>query len=97
MWRGSIRTEDTEDYVKYIERTGLAEYRATPGNSGAQMWTQNLGDGRTEVVTVSWWSNLADIEAFAGEDISVAKYYPEDDRYLIDRDDVVSHFVVAEP
>ena len=72
--RGWIRTEDTDECLEYIEGTRLAEYRATPGNSGAQMWTQNLGDGRTEVVTVSSWSDLSDIKAFAGEDISVARY-----------------------
>ena len=96
IWRGWIRTEDTAKYVEYIERTGLAEYRATPGNSGAQMLTRNLGDGRTEVLTLSWWLKLADIEAFAGKDISAAKYYPEDDRFLIERDDVVGHFEVTE-
>jgi heme-degrading monooxygenase HmoA len=97
MWRGWIRTEETQDYVEYIERTGLTEYRNTPGNSGAQMLTRDLGDGRTEVVTLSWWSDIEDIKAFAGADISVAKYYPEDEGFLVDRVDVVHHFIVAEP
>jgi heme-degrading monooxygenase HmoA len=97
MWRGWIRTEETQDYVEYIERTGLTEYRNTPGNSGAQMLTRDLGDGRTEVVTLSWWSDIEDIKAFAGADISVAKYYPEDEGFLVDREDVVHHFIVAEP
>ena len=30
MWRGLIRTEKTQEYVDYIESTGLSEYRATP-------------------------------------------------------------------
>ena len=51
MWRGWIRTEKTQEYVDYIEATGLSEYRATPGNQGAQMLTRDLGDGRTEVIT----------------------------------------------
>ncbi len=94
-WRGWVRTEQAAAYVDYITRTGLSEYTKTPGNLGAQMWTADLGDGRTEVMTVSWWSSRADIEGFAGKDIEVAVFYPEDDGYLIDRETTVRHFEVA--
>jgi hypothetical protein len=32
----------------------------------------------------------------AVNDIGAAKYYPEDDEYVIDRDSTVAHFEVAE-
>lgn len=94
-WRGWVSTERAAAYVEYIARTGLSEYVTTPGNLGAEMWTADLGDGRTEVVTVSWWSSRADIEQFAGKHIDVAVFYPEDDHYLIDRQTTVTHFEVA--
>ena len=94
-WRGWVRTEQAAAYVEYITGTGLSGYKKTPGNLGAQMWTADLGDGRTEIVTVSWWSSWADIEGFAGKDIDVAVFYPEDDDYLIDRETTVRHFEVA--
>ena len=50
MWRGWVATDRAAEYVAYIEQTGLAAYRRTPGNVDAQMWTRDLGDGRTEVV-----------------------------------------------
>ena len=56
MWRGWVRTEDRDAYVAYIEATGMAEYRQTPGNQGAHMLTRDLGDGRTEIVTLSFWA-----------------------------------------
>ncbi len=34
------------------------------------------------------------IHGFAGEDISRAVFYPEDDRYLVQREDTVTHFEV---
>ena len=94
-WRGWVRTQQAAAYVEYITGTGLSAYRTTPGNLGAQMWTADLGDGRTEIVTVSWWSSLADIEGFAGQDIGAAVFYPEDDDYLIGRETTVRHFEVA--
>ena len=53
-WRGWVATDRAAEYVAYINGTGIAEYRRTPGNLGAQMWTRDLGDNRTEVVTVSF-------------------------------------------
>jgi heme-degrading monooxygenase HmoA len=95
MWRGWVRTEDAWSYVDYIGETGLHDYSGTAGNLGAQMWTRDLGDGRTEVVTVSWWASRRHIEGFAGSDIDVAVFYPRDDEFLVDRETSVSHFEVA--
>jgi heme-degrading monooxygenase HmoA len=95
MWRGWVRTERANAYVAYITGTGLREYAATPGNLGCQMWTRDLADGRTEVLTVSWWESRAAITGFAGSDIEAAVFYPEDDEYLVDRETTVSHFEVA--
>jgi heme-degrading monooxygenase HmoA len=96
QWRGWVRTEQAAEYVAYITATGLRDYGRTPGNLGSQMWTRDLGDGRTEVVTVSWWASRADIEGFAGADIDVAVFYPDDDDYLVDRETWVSHFDVVQ-
>jgi heme-degrading monooxygenase HmoA len=94
-WRGWVASDRLQDYVDYVTETGLTAYRKTPGNQGAQIWTQDLGDGRAEVTTVSWWSALSDITAFAGDDIEVAVFYPEDDQYLLDRETTVTHHEVA--
>lgn len=96
-WRGWTRAEDTQAYADYIRETGLAEYVATPGNRGAHLLHRPDCDGRTEFVTISFWQDLAAIEGFAGEDISRAKFYPDDDRYLVDRETVVHHYQVTQP
>jgi heme-degrading monooxygenase HmoA len=97
MWRGWVRTERIVEYVDIVERTGMAGYRATPGNRGAQLLTRDLGGGRTELITLSWWDDLDAIRAFAGSDIEIAKYYPEDDEFLLDRETTVAHFEVQAP
>jgi heme-degrading monooxygenase HmoA len=94
IWRGVVRTEDRDAYVDYIEETGMAHYRSTPGNLAAHMLTRDLGDGRTEVVTLSFWTSLDAVRGFAGDDVEVARFYPEDDRYLVDRDVTVTHYAV---
>jgi hypothetical protein len=95
IWRGVVATDRLVEYVRYIEETGLAEYAEVPGSEGAQLVTRDLGASRTEVMTVSWWDSLTSIRGFAGDDIERAKYYPEDDNFLLERDDRVRHYVVA--
>lgn len=55
------------------------------------MLLRDLGDGTTEVVTLSWWTSIEAIKAFAGEDHERARYYPEDDRYLLEKPEGVEH------
>ena len=93
-WRGAVRPEDAPRYLEHQAGTGVAEYRATPGNLAAHMLTRDLDDGRTEVVTLSLWESLEAVHGFAGDDVSAAVFYPEDDRYLVDREVTVSHFQV---
>jgi heme-degrading monooxygenase HmoA len=95
IWRGVVATERVAEYVRYIETTGLSDYASVEGSQGAQMLTRDVGEGRTEVMTVSWWDSRESIRGFAGDDISAAKYYPEDDAFLLEHDDAVRHYVVA--
>lgn len=92
MWSGIVRTEDRDAYAGYVERTGMSAYRATRGNLDAWLLTRDLGDGRTEITTVSRWESLDAITAFAGDDIERAVFYPEDDEYLVERDERVRHY-----
>ncbi len=80
-----MRREDAGEYANYINRTGMAEYRSTPGNQGAWMLRRDDGD-HSEIITFSLWDSRDSIRAFAGEDIEQAVFYPEDDRFLIERD-----------
>ncbi|HYI55120.1 MAG TPA: hypothetical protein VEX57_14235 [Microlunatus sp.] len=94
-WTGWIEPEDRTAYQDYLEETGLSAYRATDGNLGAWATYRDLPDGRCEVVTLSLWRSRADIEEFAGSDISRAVFYPEDDRFLVGRETTVDHFDVG--
>lgn len=90
-WKGLIRTAERDAYARYIEGTGGTDYTSTPGNLGFQMLFRDLGDGTSEVTTLSWWSSMDVIHGFAGDDVDKARYYPEDDHYLLERPEHVEH------
>lgn len=94
-WKGVIRTAERDAYAAYIEGTGGTDYTSTPGNLGFQMLFRDRGDGTSDVTTLSWWRSLDDIRGFAGENIEVARYYPEDDHFLLERPRTVEHHDVV--
>ena len=52
---------------------------------------------KTEFITLSFGDSREAIVGFAGEDIEAAVFYPEDDRFLIERENRVAHYdIVAE-
>jgi heme-degrading monooxygenase HmoA len=93
IWRGAVRTDDAAEYIEYIRRTGIEHYRSTAGNLGAWILHRAV-DGATEIVTLSLWESMASVRSFAGDDPSQAVYYPEDDRFLIERGPTVEHYEV---
>ena len=95
VWQGTVRTEDADEYAQYISDTGFAEYGRTPGNRGAWMLRRDEG-GETVFITLSMWDSRDAIKAFAGEDIETAVYYPEDERYLVEREDTVRHYEIVD-
>ena len=94
-WSSVIRTQDRVAYAAYVERTGGLDYAATAGNRGFQMLMRDRDDDSTEVVTLSWWSSMDAVRSFAGDAPELARYYPEDDRYLLEKPEFVDHYTVV--
>lgn len=95
IWRGAVRRVDGDAYTDYMRDTGVAGYRPTPGNRGVWMLRQDVGD-RTEFVMFTLWDSYEAIKAFAGDDHETAVFYPEDERFLIERDLRATHYEVVE-
>jgi hypothetical protein len=58
---------------------------------------RDLDSACSEIVTLSWWTDTEVIKAFAGADIERARYYPEDDRFLITHPMHVCHYEATAP
>ena len=94
-WHGRVPTSKADEYYQYLLRTGLADYTATPGNRGLQVLRRTDGEV-THYLLVTFWESLEAIKRFAGDDYQRARYYPEDDAYLLEREPLVTHYQVLE-
>jgi heme-degrading monooxygenase HmoA len=76
-----------------MQTTGIPGYVTTPGNRGVWMLRRNVGEN-TEFLMFTLWDSLDSVKAFAGEDHETAVFYPEDERFLIERDPTATHYLV---
>lgn len=95
MWTGTILTADREAYVRVVEETGMREHAEFEGHLGSWVTVRDLDAGYSEVVTFSIWSSREAIEAWAGYDIARAVFYPDEERYLIERSPFASHYDIV--
>ena len=95
QWHGRVRAADADAYFDYLVRTGLADYRRTPGNRGVQVFRRR-DDGVVHYLLTTLWDSWDSIRAFAGDDVDRARYYPEDTRFLLELEPTVTHFEVLE-
>lgn len=89
-WIGITPAEKSEEYWQYLQRTGLADYRATPGFRGITV-LRRVADGKAEFNLTTFWDSLDAIRAFAGEEVERARYYPEDEEFLLEMAPEVEH------
>jgi hypothetical protein len=85
VWRGATSAADADAYAAYVGRC-LEGERA--------LVLQRADDERAEIETIILFDSLGDVRAFAGDDIERARFYPEDDRYLVERELSVTHYDV---
>jgi heme-degrading monooxygenase HmoA len=55
---------------------------------------RNIKNNEGHFTLITYWENLNVIKNFAGEDFEKAKYYPEDDNFLLEFEEKVEHFEV---
>jgi heme-degrading monooxygenase HmoA len=93
VWHGRTPAAKADDYAVLLQRTGLADYRAIPGNRGV-FALRRLDGTEAEFLLISFWESFESIRRFAGPDAEKAFYYPEDDSFLIEKEPRVAHFQV---
>lgn len=92
IWRGRVRRGKADEYVRFLRERAIPDYRSVEGNRGAFVLRRDVSGDETSVITLSFWESIRAIERFAGADYAVAKYYPEDDAFLLDFPEHVEHY-----
>jgi heme-degrading monooxygenase HmoA len=91
IWHGTTLTSKADEYLAFLQERAIPDYRGVPGNLAVYLLRRAEGE-ITHFITLTHWDSRRSIAAFAGTDISKAKYYPEDAGYLLELEPTVQHF-----
>ncbi len=94
MWHGRVITSDARAYRDFVNERAIPDYQSVPGNISVHILEREEGDV-IHFVTMTFWDSLAAISGFAGDDVEVAKYYPEDKDLLLEFEPAVVHYEVV--
>ena len=97
IWQGKTQPGMGASYLEYLEKTGLPEYRETPGFRGVFVLTREDG-AETEVLLLSLWEDMEAVRRFAGPEPDKAVYYADDARYFPESEfrPFLKHYAVVE-
>jgi heme-degrading monooxygenase HmoA/uncharacterized damage-inducible protein DinB len=93
-WDGVTPAARADEYAEYVRRTGVSELASTEGNLGVYLLRRQEGE-RARFRVISLWDSMDGIRRFAGADAEKARYFPEDERYLLALEPNVEHFEVV--
>ena len=94
MWHGRVPTPKARAYREFVNGRAVPDYRSVKGNISVHILERLDGDV-THFITLTFWEGLESIKGFAGQDINIAKYYPEDKDFLLEFEPTVVHYEVV--
>ena len=94
IWRGRTNADRSDEYLAFLEGTGLADYRHTEGNRGVVVLRREA-EGAAEFTILTLWDSMDAIRRFAGDEPERARYYSEDPQFLLEMAPFVEHHEIA--
>jgi heme-degrading monooxygenase HmoA len=94
IWHGRTPRTKATAYASFLARRAIPDYRSVKGNIDVAILLRHEAE-ITHFLTVTHWQSEDSIRAYAGDDLLKARYYPEDEEFLLEFEPVVRHYVVA--
>jgi heme-degrading monooxygenase HmoA len=94
MWHGRVPTDKADRYRAFLNARAIPDYQSVAGNEAVYILERAAG-AETHFITMTFWRDEAAIRAFAGADLTRAKYYPEDEEFLLEFEPNVVHYEVV--
>ena len=91
LWHGEVSIEKADDYQKFMVEKAAPDYLSIDGL--LNLYFQRKDEAlRSHFLLVTIWDSLESIKKFAGEEPELAKYYLEDDDFLLEKEKFTSMY-----
>jgi len=93
IWHGKTSIENYEAYTRFLQKVAVPDYQKTKGFIRLS-FLRKIKNNEGHFTLITYWNNLEVIKNFAGDDYEKAKYYPEDEAFLLEFEKNVQHHEV---
>ena len=91
IWHGATPAAKSDEYLNLMRTVAIPDYLSTPGNKGAYALRRVEGDV-AHFLMLTFWDSEDAVRAFAGDNITVAKYYHFDKDFLLEMEPASTHY-----
>lgn len=85
MWHGRVDTSKSDEYAEFMKQRAAPDYSSVDGLQKLLFLRRDEKDV-THFLLVTYWDSMDSVRKFAGESPEKAKYYPEDDQFLLEKE-----------
>ena len=93
LWHGEVAIENADAYEKFMIERAAPDYSSIDGLLNLSFQRKNE-QTKSHFLLVTIWDSMESIEKFAGAEPELAKYYPEDDHFLLAKEKYTSMYEV---
>ena len=93
-WRGVVKTEQSDDSIRHLQKDTLPQLANIPGFVSASILRRSTAEG-VEFVVVTSWHSMDAIRQFAGEPADMAVVPPVAQAMMVEYDKKVVHYEIA--
>jgi heme-degrading monooxygenase HmoA len=93
LWHGEVAIEKADEYEKFMIEKAAPDYGSVDGL--LKLYFQRRNENKVaHFLLVTIWDSLESVKKFAGAKPELAKYYPEDDIFLLEKEKYTSMYEV---
>ncbi len=93
LWHGEVAIEKADEYEKFMIERAAPDYGSVEGLVKLYFQRKNE-EKKAHFLLVTLWESIESVKKFAGDNPEIAKYYPEDDDFLLEKEEHVSMYEV---
>ncbi len=94
MWHGRVDSSKSDEYAEFMKQRAAPDYRSVDGLQKLLFLRKNEKDV-AHFLLVTYWDSMESVKKFAGEQPEKAKYYPEDDQFLLEKEELSALYEVV--
>ncbi len=93
MWHGRVDSSKSDEYAEFMKQRAAPDYSSVDGLQKL-LFLRKDEEHVTHFLLVTYWDSMESVKRFAGEEPEKAKYYLEDDQFLLEKEELSALYEV---